>query len=323
MEDGEEMLKKLLLTLALAGVIVLSLSVGTAAFSVEQFLVGSNTDRLILLSSRLPRTVTVLLAGAGLSLSGLIMQSLTQNRFAAPDTVGTVDAARVGMLCGMILFPGLSVVGKMALSFFFAAAGTFLFLVVVNRLPFKSQMTIPLLGLMYGNILGGVANFFAFRFNVTQNLSAWMQGDFSLVIKGQYEGMYLIFLLFLALYFFADHFTIARFGKDAAKNLGLPFEAVLFIGTLFVSLTVAVILSTVGNLPFLGVIIPNLVSLRFGDNIRNTHGKVALFGAVFLLLCDIFSRAVIPPYEIPVETVLGVFGGGLFLWLLLKGRRTA
>ncbi|MFZ1254616.1 MAG: iron chelate uptake ABC transporter family permease subunit, partial [Trichococcus flocculiformis] len=150
-----------------------------------------------------------------------------------------------------------------------------------------------------------------------------MQGDFSLVIKGQYEGMSLIFLLFLALYFFADHFTIARFGKDAAKNLGLPFEAVLFIGTLFVSLTVAVILSTVGNLPFLGVIIPNLVSLRFGDNIRNTHGKVALFGAVFLLLCDIFSRAVIPPYEIPVETVLGVFGGGLFLWLLLKGGRTA
>jgi iron complex transport system permease protein len=251
------------------------------------------------------------------------MQSLTQNRFAAPDTVGTVDAARVGMLCGMIFFPGLSVVGKMTLSFIFAAAGTFLFLVVVNRLPFKSQMTIPLLGLMYGNILGGIANFFAFRFNVTQNLSAWMQGDFSLVIKGQYEGMYLIFLLFLALYFFADHFTIARFGKDAARNLGLPFEAVLFIGTLFVSLAVAVILSTVGNLPFLGVIIPNLVSLRFGDNIRNTHGKVALFGAVFLLLCDVFARSVIPPYEIPVETVLGVFGGGLFLWLLLKGGRTA
>ncbi len=223
----------------------------------------------------------------------------------------------------MIFFPGLSVVGKMALSFGFAAAGTFLFLVVVNRLPFKSQMTIPLLGLMYGNILGGIASFFAFRFNVTQNLSAWMQGDFSLVIKGQYEGMYLIFLLFLALYFFADHFTIARFGKDAAKTLGLPFEAVLFIGTLFVSLAVAVILSTVGNLPFLGVVIPNLVSLRFGDNVRNTHGKTALFGAIFLLLCDVFARSVIPPYEIPVETVLGVFGGGLFLWLLLKGGRTA
>ena len=317
------MLKKLLLVLALTGVIVLSLCVGTAAFSLEQFLAGSNTDRLILLSSRLPRTITVLLAGAGLSLSGLIMQSLTQNRFAAPDTVGTVDAARVGMLCGMIFFPGLSVVGKMALSFGFAAAGTFLFLVVVNRLPFKSQMTIPLLGLMYGNILGGIASFFAFRFNVTQNLSAWMQGDFSLVIKGQYEGMYLIFLLFLSLYFFADHFTIARFGKDAAKTLGLPFEAVLFIGTLFVSLAVAVILSTVGNLPFLGVVIPNLVSLRFGDNVRNTHGKTALFGAIFLLLCDVFARSVIPPYEIPVETVLGVFGGGLFLWLLLKGGRTA
>ncbi|CZR01654.1 iron complex transport system permease protein [Trichococcus ilyis] len=323
MEDGELSLKKLLFVLAVAAAVLLSLGVGTAAFSMEQLLAGNSTDRLILVSSRLPRTITVLLAGAGLALSGLVMQALTQNRFAAPDTVGTVDAAKVGMLCGMVFFPSLSVMGKMALSFSFAAAGTFLFLIVVNRLPFKSQMTIPLLGLMYGNILGGIANFFAFRFNVTQNLSAWMQGNFSLVIKGQYEGMYLIFLLSAALYFFADHLTIARFGKDAAKNLGLPFEAVLFIGTLFVSLAVAVILSTVGNLPFLGVIIPNLVSLRFGDNVRSTHGKTALFGAIFLLLCDVFSRSVIPPYEIPVETVLGVFGGGLFLWLLLRGGRPA
>lgn len=251
------------------------------------------------------------------------MQALTQNRFAAPDTVGTIEAAKLGMLCGMLFSPGLSVVGKMSLSFAFAAGGTLLFLFVVNRLPFKSQMTIPLLGLMYGNILGGVANFLAFRFNIVQNLSAWMQGSFSLVIKGQYEGMYLIFILFLALYFFADHFTITRFGKDAAKNLGLPFEAVLCIGTLFVSLTVAVILSIVGNLPFLGVIIPNIISLRYGDNVRNTHQRTAFFGAVFLLACDVFSRSVIPPYEIPVETVLGVFGGGLFLWLLLKGGKTA
>lgn len=320
---GEEKVKKGLVLLLTTAVILLSLGVGSADFSVQEFIGGNGTDQLIMLSSRLPRTITVLLAGAGLSLSGLIMQALTQNRFAAPDTVGTIEAAKLGMLCGMLFFPSLSVVGKMSLSFAFAAVGTLLFLFVVNRLPFKSQMTIPLLGLMYGNILGGVANFIAFRFNVVQNLSAWMQGSFSLVIKGQYEAMYLIFILFIVLYFFADHFTITRFGKDAAKNLGLPFEAVLFMGTLFVSMTVAVILTTVGNLPFLGVIIPNIISLRYGDNVRNTHQRTAFFGAVFLLLSDIFSRSVIPPYEIPVETVLGVFGGGLFVWLLLRGGKPA
>lgn len=149
-----------------------------------------------------------------------------------------------------------------------------------------------------------------------------MQGDFSLVIKGQYEGMYLIFLLFLALYFFADHFTIARFGKDAAKNLGLPFEAVLFIGTLFVSLTVAVILSTVGNLPLLGVIIPNLVSLRWRQHPQYPRQGCAFWSGFPVAVRYLFARGYLP-YEIPVETVLGVFGGGLFLWLLLKGGRTA
>lgn len=302
--------------------IFLSLQIGSTSLSWENIVSGKGNDAFILWSARIPRTITVLLAGAGLALSGMVMQTLTQNRFAAPDTIGTIESAKLGLLTGMVLFPNLSVQGKMAISFLFAVVGTLIFLLASSRFGVKSQLFIPLMGLMYGNIIGGFGNFLAFRYNVLQNLQAWTQGNFSLIIEGQYEGMYLTLFLIGSLYLFADYLTISRFGKEAAQSLGLPFQAVLVGGTFLVSLTVAVILVTAGTLPFLGVIVPNIVSLRYGDNIRNTHQKNALMGAFFLLACDLFSRTIIRPYEVPVALILGIIGGAVFLWLLSKRGRT-
>lgn len=299
-------------------VIFLSLHVGTTPLSWSNILQGIGEDGFILWTGRIPRTITVVLAGAGLSLSGLVMQTLTQNRFAAPDTIGTGESAKLGMLVGMIAFPQLSLVGEMFFTFLFASMGTILFLFLSSRFRLKNQMLIPLIGLMYGNIIGGFGDFLAYRYDVLQNLSAWLQGNFSLIIEGQYEGIYFTFVIIIGLYFFADYLMVARLGKDAAHSLGLPFEAVLAIGTLLVSLTVSVILIVAGNLPFLGVIIPNLVSMQRGDHIRKTHPTIAWFGAMFLLVCDILSRTLIRPYEVPVELILGITAGVVFLSILFK-----
>lgn len=303
--------------------VIASLSIGTSGISWASIWQGDGRDMFILLSGRIPRTLTVLLAGAGLSLSGLVMQALTQNRFAAPDTVGTIEWAKLGLLLGLLFLPGLSGMRLLFFAFLFSAIGTVLFLWASSRIQFRNQMTIPLLGLMYGNVVGGFADFLSFRYNLLQSLSAWTQGNFALVIEGRYEPIFLILILIAGLYFFADYLTISRFGREAAKTLGLPFEAVLIGGTLLVSLSVAVILITAGTLPFLGVIIPNLVALRWGDNIRNTHQQTAFLGAFFLLVCDIISRVLIAPYEVPVELIVGMTGGSLFLWLLFKGVRRA
>ena len=304
-------------------IVFLSLHIGTTTLSWGNIIRGQGNDAFLLVSARIPRTITVLLSGAGLSLSGLVMQNLTQNRFAAPDTIGTVESAKLGMLIGMIAFPGITTSWRMLVTFLFASGGSLLFLYVSSHFPFKSQMLIPLLGIMFGNIIGGFSSFLAFRYDVLQNISAWLQGNFSLVIEGQYELIYLSLFLIVGLYFFADYITIARFGKDAAQSLGLPFEAVQVVGTLLVAITVSVILVTAGNLPFLGVIIPNLIAMRFGDNIRNTHQKVALFGGFFLLSCDLISRTLIAPYEIPVELILGIVAGLIFLRILFKEVKAA
>lgn len=312
------MIKKITLIGFLIFVVILSLFVGTANVSVENVLTGDLESLFVFLSSRIPRTITVLLAGAGLALSGMVMQTITQNRFAAPDTVGTVESAKLGMVIAMILLPKLSLRWEMLFTFAFATAGTLLFLFLTSRFPMKKQLLIPLLGIMFGNIVGGFSSFLAFRYDLNQNISAWLQGNFSLIIKGQYELIYLALLIIIALYFFADYLTVARMGEDTAQSLGVSFRWVVTLASLLVSVTVSIILITAGSLPFLGVIVPNIIAMKYGDNIKNTHQKVALTGGFFLLVCDIISRILIAPYEVPVQLILGILAGLIFLRLLFK-----
>lgn len=317
------MIKKLMLTISLILIVILSLIVGTADVSFEGILTGDIEALFIFGSSRIPRTVTVFLAGAGLALSGLVMQTITQNRFAAPDTVGTIESAKLGMVLAMIVLPNLSIFWEMLFTFAFATAGTLFFLFLTSRFPMKKQLLIPLLGLMFGNIVGGFSNFLAFRFDLNQNIAAWLQGNFSLIIAGQYELIYLALILIVALYFFADYLTVVRMGEDAAQSLGISFKWVVSIASILVSITVSIILITAGSLPFLGVIIPNIIAMKYGDNIKNTHQKVALTGGFFLLVCDIIARALIAPYEVPVQLILGILAGSIFLYLLFKEARRA
>ena len=312
------MLKKLIRIIPLILIVLLSLIVGTADISVGSIVTGDMDALFIFGSSRIPRTVSVFLAGSGLALSGMVMQTSTQNRFAAPDTIGTVESAKLGMVLAMIVLPNMTQMWEMLFTFAFATIGTVFFLFLTSRFPMKKQLLIPLLGLMFGNIVGGFSNFLAFRYDLNQNIAAWLQGNFSLIIQGQYELIYFALILVIGLYFFADYLTVVRMGEDAAQSLGISFKWVVGSASLLVSVTVAVILITAGSLPFLGVIIPNIIAMKYGDNIKKTHQKVALTGGFFLLICDIIARSLIAPYEVPVQLILGIIAGAIFLYLLFK-----
>ena len=150
-----------------------------------------------------------------------------------------------------------------------------------------------------------------------------MQGDFSTILNGQYELIYLSVPVLILIYIFANRFVLAGLGQDFATNLGLNYKQTLFIGLLLVSVITGVVIVTVGAIPFLGLIVPNLVSLYLGDNIRRTLSHTALLGALLVLLCDVFGRVVIFPYEVSVSLIMGVVGSMIFLWLLLRRYRYA
>jgi iron complex transport system permease protein len=295
---------------------VVSLFVGVSSISVKDLLNYESDETQIFLVSRVPRLIAILLAGAGMSITGLIMQQLSRNKFVSPTTAGTLDATRLGILVSMLLFANATMLEKMAVALVFALLGTFAFMHILDCIKFKDAIFIPLVGLMFGNILSSATTFFAYRADVIQNISAWLQGDFSMIMKGRYELLYISIPVLIIAYLYANRFTVAGMGEDFSKNLGLAYRSVVNIGLVLVALITTTVVLTVGIIPFLGLIIPNIVSIFKGDHLQKTLPHTALLGAIFLLVCDILGRLLIYPYEISISLMVGVIGSGIFLFLL-------
>jgi iron complex transport system permease protein len=189
---------------------------------------------------------------------------------------------------------------------------------ILDRIKFKDTIFIPLVGLMFGSIIGSITTFFAYKYDLIQNMSSWLQGNFSLIIKGRYELLYISIPLVILTYLFANKFTVAGMGEEFSINLGLPYKQIVNIGLVIVSAVTSIIILTVGMIPFLGLIIPNIVSIYQGDHLKKNLPHTALLGAVFVLFCDIFGRVIIFPYEIPIGLTVGVIGSGVFLYLLFR-----
>ncbi|WP_193171457.1 ABC transporter permease [Nisaea nitritireducens] len=274
----------------------------------------------MLMVSRVPRTLALVLAGAALAVAGLIMQMLVRNRFVEPSTAGTVESASLGLLVVMLLAPGLPVILKMLVAAAFALAGTAVFLGILRRVPLRSEFIVPLIGLMLGGVIEAGTNFVAFRHDLLQSLNAYMIGDFSAILRGRYELLWISFGLTCVAYVAADRFTVAGLGQDFTTNLGLDYRKVMAFGMVIVSLVTATVVVTCGVIPFLGLVVPNIIRLVIGDNLRRTLPWVALLGAALVISCDILARLVIAPYEIPIGTIMGVIGSGLFLYFLLRRR---
>lgn len=304
----------------LAVVGTLSLFIGVSAVNPVDLVRGDEAQLRVFWVSRVPRLAAILLAGSAMGVAGLIMQSLVRNRFVAPSTAGTVEAASLGVLCATLWFGSTSVLGKMSIAVIFALAGTALFLALVQRLRFSDVLVVPLAGIMFGGVIQAVTTYFAFRYGLLQSLDAWTSGNFAATLRGRYELLYVVGALTLVAYVFASRFTVAGMGRDFAVNLGVAYERVLYGGLALVATVTAVVVVVVGAIPFLGLVVPNVVTMLLGDNLRRVLPATAVGGALFVLVCDIVSRTIRYPYEIPVGTVVGVVGGLIFVVLLVRGR---
>lgn len=297
---------------------VTSLFVGAHTFSpLDLFKQDALVTRVLLLS-RVPRLISLILAGMSMGVCGLIMQQMTQNRFVSPTTAGTLDSARLGILISMLFFASAPTIIKMLIAFAFALLGTFAFMRMLERIKMKDIIFVPLAGLMFGSVISSIATFVALRFDLVQNISSWLLGDFSTILSGRYELLYVTVPLVGLAYVYASRFTIAGMGEDVARNLGLNYRQVVNVGLAIVAMITSSVVLTVGTIPFLGLIVPNIVSLFWGDNLRNTLSLTALVGSITVLVCDIFGRLVIHPYEIPISLTIGVLGSGAFIYLLMR-----
>ena len=293
-----------------------SLFVGVIDLTLGELLAGNFEQLEIFLISRLPRLLAILCTGIGMSVAGLIMQQLCSNKFVSPTTGATISSAQLGILLALLFMPASNLWSRAIFAFAAAVLGTWVFVWFIQRIQFKDVVMVPLVGIMFGNVIGGITNYLAYKYEMTQALSSWLVGHFSLVLKGRYEIVWLTVPLVVLAFLFSNHFNIVGMGKNFSKNLGVPYNLVLFAGLTIAAMITASIVVVVGSISYIGLIVPNVVAMYKGDKIRGTLVDTALYGAIFVLVCDMIGRIVIAPYELPIELIVGILGSLIFIGLL-------
>ncbi|MDE7332751.1 MAG: iron chelate uptake ABC transporter family permease subunit [Lachnospiraceae bacterium] len=314
-------MKKYGLTIILAVLLVIlsiwSLFVGVLDVNLSGLFRGDGEQLEIFLISRLPRLLAILCTGIGMSVAGLIMQQLCMNKFVSPTTGATISSAQFGILLALLFMPKSTLWGRALFAFVFAIAGTWIFVWFIQRIQFKDVVMVPLVGIMFGNVITGVTNYFAYKYEMSQALSTWLVGHFSMVLRGRYELVYLVVPLVILAFVFANHFNIVGMGRDFSKNLGVHYNFVLFMGLSIAAMITASVVVVVGSISYIGLIVPNLIAMFKGDKIRGTLIDTALFGSIFVLVCDMIGRSIIAPYELPIELIIGIVGSIIFIAMLL------
>ncbi|MEU4016908.1 iron chelate uptake ABC transporter family permease subunit [Microbacterium sp. NPDC028030] len=305
----------------LIGVLVVAVLLVISLFTGVYDIAGAEDGAQMFQITRVPRTIALVLAGASMAMAGLVMQLLTQNRFVEPTTTGTTEWAGLGLLAVMILVPQPSLPLRMAGAVIAAFIGTMVFFAFLRRVALKSSLIVPIVGIMLGAVVGALSTYIALATNSLQVLGVWFAGSFTSVMRGQYEMLWIVAIIGVIVFIVADRLTIAGLGEEIATNVGVNYNRIILLGTVLIAVTTGVVTVVVGNLPFLGLIVPNIVSMVRGDDLRSNLPWVCLLGIAIVTVCDIIGRTIIMPFEVPVSLILGVVGAVVFVLLLLRQRR--
>lgn len=305
----------------LVGILVVVALLVVSLFTGVYDIAGAADGAEMFQITRVPRTIALVLAGAAMAMAGLVMQLLTQNRFVEPTTTGTTEWAGLGLLTVMVLVPNPSIPLRMTGAIIAAFIGTMVFFAFLRRVSLRSSLIVPIVGIMLGAVVGSVSTYFALVTDSLQAIGVWFAGSFTSVLRGQYEMLWIVAVVGVVVFIVADRLTIAGLGEEVATNVGVDYNRVILLGTVLIAVTTGVVTVVVGNLPFLGLIVPNIVSMVRGDDLRSNLPWVCLLGIAIVTVCDIIGRTIIMPFEVPVSLILGIVGAIVFILLLLRQRR--
>lgn len=302
----------ILLLLLVFGLAILSIFTG--AYNIRENPEGWK----MIFITRIPRILSLMLTGLAMSMAGVVMQLISQNKLVEPTTTGTIEWAGLGLILAYILVPSASLFVRTSFSIVFAFIGSMVFFLLLRNIKFKSSLFVPIIGIMMGAVVSAISTFVALEFDMMQSLEVWFAGSFAPMQKGRYEYLYLIIIISVIIYIYADKLTLAGLGEAVSTNLGLNYKRIILVGNILISLATGLVASVVGNVPFLGIIIPNLVSIYRGDNLRENLPYIALISMLVIIIADLISRTIIAPFEVPVSLILGSLGSISFLILLFR-----
>lgn len=288
---------------------VLSLCLGAA---------GWNPERFILLYVRLPRTVACLLAGAALSVSGAVIQSVLHNKLASPSIIGVNAGAglAVTVCCAFGAISGWAIAG----SAFVGACVSVLLIVTVAEKVGASRTTVILGGVAVNAFLNALSEALTTLIPEIGMMTAdFRVGGFASVSHLRLiPAAVLILLALLGVFSLHNELDVLALGEETARGLGMEVKKVRTLLLVLSAMLAGAAVSFAGLLGFVGLIVPHAVRKIAGGENRMLLPLCALWGAGFVTLCDTAARVVFSPFELPVGIVLSVLGGPFFLMLLVK-----
>jgi len=304
--------------LAILVVIVLGvISLATGVYDIR----GQDDGMEMFFITRVPRTIALMLTGAAMAMSGLVMQLITQNRLVEPTTTGTIEWAGLGLLFVYLIIPAPTLVQRMTGAIIFSFIGTMIFFLFLRRVKLRSSLIVPIIGMMLGAVISAISTFMGLFFQMMQVIEGWFIGSFAAVQIGRYEYLWVIVIVTILIFIYANRLTLAGLGEDVATSLGVNYNRLILLANALIAVAVGIVAAVIGNLPFLGLIVPNIVSMFRGDDLRSNLPWVCLLGMGTITLCDIISRTLIMPFEVPVSLILGTVGAVVFILILLRQRK--
>lgn len=268
--------------------------------------------------SRLPRTIGCLLAGGALAASGAVIQSVLRNPLASPSIIGVNAGAGLAVTacCAMGAISGWAIAG----SAFLGAMAAMAMVVFLGQKTGASRTTVVLSGVAVNAILGALSEALAALFPEAAMLRAdFRVGGFAAVSHARLlPAAVLILAALTALMLTGNELDVLALGDDTAKSLGLPVKRMRIFFLALAALLAGAAVSFAGLLGFVGLIVPHILRKLAGYDIKKLLPLCALGGAGFVTLCDVVSRVLFAPYELPAGILLAVIGGPVFLLLLLQ-----
>lgn len=332
----------LLLALALCVAMAVSMTSGASGASIWGFLASllgggeidaaaALRDQTVILNIRLPRMIMAVLVGAGLAVSGLIMQGLFRNPLADPGLVGVSAGAGLGAVGVIVLgttalAPLTAMLGIYSLQIAAFAGGlgtTFVLYQVATRSGQTAIATMLLAGIAIGALAGAVTGILVYLATDAQlrDLTFWSLGSLAGAnwTKIAASGPIIATALLVA-GFFARGLNVLTLGEATAGHLGLPVQRFKTAAIVTVAAATGASVAVSGGIGFVGIVVPHLLRLVIGPDHRYLLPASALLGATFLLLADAVSRTIVAPAELPIGIVTAAVGGPFFLWILLSRR---
>lgn len=286
---------------------------------------ADNVDAQIFFVARLPRVLAAAIAGSALALAGVVFQALLRNPLASPDTLGVSAGASLGATLAIVtrMDASLGSVSAVPLASFAGSLGALAIVWVLSAARRRGTNTTVLLlaGVAISALLLAIVRLVQFLADFTETVQTtrWLMGSLDVASYGPLIAAVVPLSIAIAgMATLPRVLDLVSVGTESAAARGVPVERTERVALVSASLATGAAVSLGGPISFVGIVVPHLVRLMVGADHRLVLPAAGLFGASFLVACDLLARTLMAPLELPVGVVTALIGGPFFIWLLFR-----